>query len=214
MLLREGVPAMPAIVSCDPDPITIERARNGDHRAFSKLVETYQTPVYNLCYRVLGNPHDAEEAAQEAFLRAYTRLASYDPARSFKTWLLSIAHHYCIDRLRRRRLTWLSLDDEPALDTAMWRSAAPTPEEMVIRRERDSDIQALLSALPPKDRSALVMRYWYDLSYEEIAAATDTTVSAVKSRLHRARVMLASHASPAQPRAAQRSPATLSAAAA
>jgi RNA polymerase sigma-70 factor (ECF subfamily) len=96
----------------------------------------------------------------------------------------------------------------------MWRSTAPTPEDVAMRRERDSDIQALLSDLPLKDRSALVMRYWYDLSYEEIAAATDTTVSAVKSRLHRARVTLASHASPAQPRAAQRSPATLSAAAA
>ena len=205
---------MPPIVTSDPDPVTIERARSGDKCAFSRLVEAYQTPVYNLCYRVLGNPHDAEEAAQETFLRAYTRLSSYDPARSFKTWLLSIAHHYCIDRLRRRRLTWLSLDDEPALDTAMWRSVAPTPEEVVMRRERDGDVQALLSALPLKDRSALIMRYWYDLSYEEIAAATDTTVSAVKSRLHRARGTLAAHISPSQPRAALCSPAEWSAAAA
>jgi RNA polymerase sigma-70 factor, ECF subfamily len=182
---------MPSIVLCDPDPVIIERARSGDHRAFSRLVETYQTLVYNLCYRVLGNPHDAEEAAQEAFLRAYTRLASYDPARSFKTWLFSIAHHYCIDRLRRRRLTWLSLDDEPAVDTAMWRSTAPTPEDMAMRREREGEIQALLNGLSPKDRSALVMRYWYDLSYDEIAQATATTVSAVKSRLHRAREALA-----------------------
>lgn len=175
----------------DPDPIIIQRARAGDSRAFSRLVEAYQTPVYNLCYRVLGNPHDAEEAAQEAFLRAYTRLGSYDPARSFKTWLLSIAHHYCIDRLRRRRLNFLSLDDEPAADTAAWRSAAPTPEETAMRRERDGEIQGLLDFLPAKDRSALVMRYWYDLSYEEIAQATATTVSAVKSRLHRAREALA-----------------------
>jgi|WetSurMetagenome_2_1015567.scaffolds.fasta_scaffold122083_2 RNA polymerase sigma-70 factor, ECF subfamily len=196
---------MPSIVLCDPDPVIIERARSGDNRAFTRLVEAYQTPVYNLCYRILGNPHDAEDAAQEAFLRAYTRLNSYDQARSFKTWLLSIAHHYCIDRLRRRRLTWLSLDDEPALDTAMWRSTAPTPEEVVMRRERDSDIQTLLSDLSMKDRGALVMRYWYDLSYEEIAAATDTTVSAVKSRLHRARGSLAAEVSPAQSRAAQRS---------
>ena len=136
-------------------------------------------PLYNLCYRVLGNPHDAEEAAQEAFLHAFTRLGSYDPARPFKTWLFAIAHHYCIDRLRRRRLTWLSLDDEPALDTP-WRSAAPTPEETATRHERDDDIQALLASLPPKDRSPVVMRYWYDLSYEEIAAATMTTVSAGK----------------------------------
>ena len=214
MLLKEGTTAMPPTVLCDPDPVTIERARSGDHRAFSGLVEAYQTPVYNLCYRVLGNPHDAEEAAQEAFLRAYTRLSSYDPARSFKTWLLSIAHHYCIDRLRRRRLTFLSLDDEPALDTALWRSSAPTPEDVVMRRERDGDIQALLELLPPKDRSALVMRYWYDLSYDEIAQATATTVSAVKSRLHRAREALAVEVSqPGATRSLRIAPVCLSAAA-
>jgi RNA polymerase sigma-70 factor (ECF subfamily) len=192
---------MSSTTLADLDPITIQRARAGDSRAFSRLVEAYQMPVYNLCYRVLGNPHDAEEAAQETFLRAYTRLASYDPARSFKTWLLSIAHHHCIDRLRRRRLNFLSLDEEPALDTAAWRSAAPTPEETAMRRERDGEIQALLDLLPAKDRSALVMRYWYDLSYDEIAQATATTVSAVKSRLHRAREALAGQVSkPAAPR--------------
>jgi RNA polymerase sigma-70 factor (ECF subfamily) len=175
----------------DPDYVTIQNARAGDSRAFSRLVEAYQGPVYNLCYRVLGNPHDAEEAAQEAFLRAYTHLGSYDPTRSFKTWLLSIAHHYCIDRLRRRRVNFLSLDDEPVVDTAAWRSSGPSPEETAIHREREGEIQALLDLLPPKDRSALVMRYWYDLSYDEIAQATATTVSAVKSRLHRARETLA-----------------------
>jgi RNA polymerase sigma-70 factor (ECF subfamily) len=205
---------MAANVSCDPDPVTIERARSGDNRAFSRLVEAYQTPVYNLCYRVLGNPHDAEEAAQETFLRAYTRLGSYDPTRPFKTWLLSIAHHYCIDRLRRRRLNFLSLDDEPALDTAMWRSSAPTPEETAMRSERAGEIQALLNLLPPKDRSALVMRYWYDLSYDEIAQATATTVSAVKSRLHRAREALAVEVSqPGANRSQRATTARLSAAA-
>ena len=137
----------------DPELVTIERARAGDGHAFSRLVETYQAPIFNLCYRILSNPHDAEEAAQEAFLRAYTRLGSFDPARPFKTWLFSIAHHYCIDRLRRRRLRFLSLDDEPALDTAAWRSSAPTPEETAVRREREDDIQALLDTLPLPDRS-------------------------------------------------------------
>lgn len=182
--------------SHDAELATIQLTCAGDRRAFSRLVETYQTPLYNLCYRMLGNPHDAEEAAQEAFLRAFTRLGSYDPARPFKTWLFAIAHHYCIDRLRRRRLTWLSLDEEPAQDTAAWRSPAPTPEETAMRHERDAEIQALLTPLPPKDRSAVVMRYWYDLSYEEIAAATATTVSAVKSRLHRARCALAQTVNP------------------
>ena len=189
---------MLATTHYDPDLDTVERAFAGDRHAFSCLVETYQKPVYNLCYRVLGNPHDAEEAAQEAFVRAYTRLESYDPARPFKTWLFSIAHHYCIDRLRRKRLIWLSLDDEPVLDTAVWRSSALTPEEIAMRREQDTDIQALLAILPAKDRSMVVMRYWYDLSYEEIAEATATTVSAVKSRLHRARCSLASMLNPAE----------------
>lgn len=177
--------------SHDAETDTIELARAGDRRAFCHLVETYQTSLYNLCYRMLGNPHDAEEAAQETFLRAYTRLASYDPARPFKAWLYSIANHYCIDRLRRRRLIWLSLDDEPVLDSAAWRNPAPTPEETSIRHEREDEIQALLASLPPKDRSAVIMRYWCDLSYAEIAEATASTVSAVKSRLHRARCALA-----------------------
>ncbi len=190
---------MSATVPCDPDPAIIQRACAGDSRAFSRLVETYQMPVYNLCYRLLGNRHDAEEAAQEAFLRAFTRLSSYDADRPFKTWLFSIAHHFCVDCLRRRRLTWLSLDDEPVLDAATWRSSAPSPEDTIMQREREDDIQALLNTLPLKDRSAVVMRYWYDFSYEEIAQATVTSVSAVKSRLHRARGALAATINAPQP---------------
>lgn len=179
------------------EALAIAGARAGDGHAFSRLVATYQTPIYNLCCRTLGNPHDAEEAAQETFLRAYTGLNSYDPARPFKAWLFSIAHHYCIDRLRRRRLTWLSLDDEPELQPANWRAATPSPEEQAVRREREADVQNALATLPPRDRSALIMRYWYALSYEEIAQATASTVSAVKSRLHRARCALAPVMKPA-----------------
>jgi len=82
------------------------------------------------------------------------------------------------------------------MDTASWRSPAFTPEATAMRHERDDEIQALLAALPPKDRSAVIMRYWYDLSYEEIAQTTASTVSAVKSRLHRARCALAPMVSP------------------
>lgn len=206
---------MLAALPCDLDSTIIERARSGDGRAFAQLVEIYQTPVHNLCYRLLGNAHDAQDAAQEAFLRAYSGLASYNPARPFKTWLFSIAHHHCIDRLRRQRPAWFSLDDEPAMDTASWHSAAPTPEECAVRREREVEIQALLRHLPPKDRGAVIMRYWYDLSYEEIAEATATTVSAVKSRLHRARnvlaPMVAENARPGAARSPRSRPLALSA---
>jgi RNA polymerase sigma-70 factor (ECF subfamily) len=163
------------------------RARAGDEAAFTQLVETYQTPIYNLCYRMLGEAGEAEDAAQETFLRAYAQLGSYDAGRSFKTWLFSIANHHCIDRLRKRRLTWLSIDDDNLPPHPALQEQEPGPEESLVRRQQAQVLQGVLARLPPEDRSVIVMRYWYDLSYEEIADATRTTVSAVKSRLHRAR---------------------------
>ncbi len=168
----------------------VQRARTGDEAAFTLLVEAFQAPIYNLCYRMLGEPGEAEDAAQETFLRAYSQLFSYDPHRSFKTWLFSIANHHCIDRLRKRRLTWLSLDDDALVHPAL-QEQGPGPEEASVRREQTEQMQRLLARLGPDDRSVVVMRYWYDFSYEEIAEATHTTVSAVKSRLHRARGSLA-----------------------
>ena len=165
----------------------LKRARAGDEDAFAQLVETYQTAIYNLCYRMLGESGEAEDAAQEAFLRAYSQLSTYDPTRSFKTWLFSIASHYCIDRLRKRRLTWLSLDDDDLPPHPALQEPSPGPEEVSVRREQTAVIQTLLAKLAPEDRSVIIMRYWYDLSYEEIAEATRVSVSSVKSRLHRAR---------------------------
>jgi RNA polymerase sigma-70 factor (ECF subfamily) len=164
----------------------VRRARAGDEAAFTALVEVYQAPIYNLCYRMLGEAGEAEDAAQETFLRAYSQLGSYDPGRSFKTWLFSIGSHHCIDRLRKRRLTWLSLDDDLPPHPAL-REDTPGPEEANERREHSEAVQAMLARLAPDDRAVIVMRYWHDLSYEEMAEATRTTVSAVKSRLHRAR---------------------------
>jgi len=89
----------------------IELSLSGDPGAFSQLVEVYQRPVYNLACRMLGDPLEAEDAAQEAFVRAYTKLHTYRPERKFSTWMLSIASHHCIDRIRRRRFRWLSLDE-------------------------------------------------------------------------------------------------------
>ena len=184
----------------------IKLARAGDQSAFGRLVMAYQTPVYNLAYRMLGNAAEAEEAAQETFLRAYTHLRSYDPQRRFRSWLLSIASHYCIDRLRRRRITWLPLEDEIAVASdsttrlsssqsepakVSFTSGSPNPEAVVAQREREAYIQRLLAGLSPTDRAAITLRYWNDCSYEEIAETLNLTVSAVKSRLHRARRALA-----------------------
>jgi RNA polymerase sigma-70 factor (ECF subfamily) len=168
----------------------IQQARAGDQTAFGRLVVAYQTPVYNLAYRMLGNRAEAEDAAQEAFLRAYTHLRSYDPERPFSSWLLSIASHYCIDRLRRRRIAWLPLEDEVATSGHLT-SESPNPEAAMSQQEREQQIQQMLKTLSPTDRAAITLRYWYDCSYEEIAEMLNLTVSAVKSRLHRARHALA-----------------------
>lgn len=167
----------------------IEAALEGDHNAFGDLVRTYERPVYNLAYRMLGDAGEAEDAAQEVFLRAYRKLDTYDPGRKFSTWLLSIASHYCIDRLRRRRLQWFSLEDEK-LPADTWTSDLPGPERQTLEAEGKAEIQAILETLPQDYRAAVVLHYWYELSYEEIAEITESTVSAIKSRLFRARRML------------------------
>lgn len=167
----------------------VQAARAGDRHAFSRLVESYTRPVYNLTYRMLGNPQEAEDAAQETFLRAYSRLNQYDTGHKFSTWLFSIANHYCIDKLRKRRAVQISIDDNPVLENL--EDDDPQPEHSALNREQSREVQLLLAQLDPDYRTPLVLRYWEDLSYEEIAAAMDVTVPAVKSRLFRARQRMA-----------------------
>lgn len=176
----------------------LAKAQQGDAQAFSKLVEAYQVPVYNLCYRMLSNSEDAEDAAQETFLRAYKAIKRYDPQRKFSTWLLSIASNYCIDRYRRRRLPSTPIESMPQGELP---DGAPSIESTVARHETQGEIQVLLEVLNPHDRAAVIMRYWYEYSYEEIAEELDLSISAVKSRLHRARRALAAEWLDRQPEA-------------
>jgi RNA polymerase sigma-70 factor, ECF subfamily len=169
----------------------INQARQGDEEAFTYLVETYQKPVYNLCYRMLGEPEAAEDAAQETFLKVYQNLARYDRERSFATWLLSIAAHHCIDKLRRRRFSSVSIDEDEEGQTDIPDRFAPDPESETSRRQEDERLHNCLQSLDPIDRAAVIMRYWQDCSEAEIAQALKLTVPAVKSRLHRARRALA-----------------------
>lgn len=170
------------------EPAVLVQAQKGSSEAFTLIVETYQNPVYNLCYRMLGDPDEAEDAAQETFVRAYDGIGRYDRQRSFSTWLLSIAAHYCIDQLRKRRLTFISMDSTPQLDPP---DQNPGPELALKQSEDQRQVKLLLANLNSQDRAAVIMYYWYDFSYEEIAAALKLTVSAVKSRLHRARLSMA-----------------------
>lgn len=170
------------------------QAQQGDDDAFAQLVERYQTPVYNLCYRMLGEDEAAEDAAQESFLRVYRNLARFDRQRSFATWLLSITAHYCIDCLRRRKFTMISIDaerDDDERPMELPDVEALNPEQETVRHEEQAALQRVLQQLDATDRAAVVLRYWYDFSEIEISQSLSLTVSAVKSRLHRARRELA-----------------------
>ena len=172
----------------------VAQAQQGSDEAFTHLVETYQTHVYNLSYRMLGDQNAAEDAAQETFLRAFQHLHRYDRKRPFGTWLLSIAAHYCIDRLRRRKFTMTSIDgDDEQGGFELPDTDGPNPESEAIHSEQREQMQQLLKRLDATDRAAIVMRYWHDCSEVEIAESLNLTVSAVKSRLHRARRALAGY---------------------
>jgi len=176
-------------VGAEQEQLWVLRSQSGDQEAFAKLVELYQVPIHNLAYRMLGSATEAEDATQETFLRAYIRLDTYDPNRKFSSWILSIASHYCIDRLRRRRGNWLSAEEIQAWHWVPDQN--PKPEAITIGHEQRDAIRCLLDQLPPHYRLVIVLRYWYGLSYEEMAEVTQSTKSAIKSRLHRARRIMA-----------------------
>ncbi len=175
---------------CETETQLIAKATTGNKEAFSMLVEKYQKPVFSVCYRMLGTPTAAEDAAQEAFIRAYQALDRYDPDRSFATWILSIASNYSIDQLRKKKVTILSMDSEKHAWLAP-PDPGPSPEKVALVKEKNALVQAILADLPETDRAAVILQYWHDYSYEEIAETLDLSSSAVKSRLFRARKLMA-----------------------
>ena len=116
----------------------LQRAQSGDHRAFASIVQAYQRPVYNLCYRMLGDPAEAEDATQETFIRAYTHLDRYDPNRKFINWVFTIASNHCVDRLRKRKMVWTSYEDNPYVERMPTADNA-NPHIMAEQRERADD---------------------------------------------------------------------------
>jgi RNA polymerase sigma-70 factor, ECF subfamily len=174
------------ISTAERDRILVTAALQGDQSAFAELVIRYQSAVYNMAYRMLGDSSEAEDAAQEVFVRAWNQLRTFQTDRRFSTWLLSIASHYSIDLLRRRK------PQAPLDGVALYvQSDEPEPDELVLKQEQREMVRELVGSLPDKYRSVTLLRYYGDMSYDEIARATGLTESAVKTQLHRARRMLA-----------------------
>ena len=169
----------------------IQRSKQGDTDSFNALVEIYQRQVYNLCLRMLGNVHDAEDAAQGTFISAFRGIGKFRGG-NFRAWLFRIAANACRDQMRlmRRRPT-TSLD---ALTFELdWDSGAQSPEEYAISRELKAKVMKAIGALPADQRMAVILRDIMGLEYEEIAQATASSLGTVKSRLSRARAHLREH---------------------
>lgn len=186
--MAEGAKAV-RTADMQEDVTLVRRTLAGDQSAFASLVNKYKDPVFNVAYRMLGNASEAEDAAQETFVRAYTQLHTYKDSHRFSTWLLAIASHLAIDQLRRRRFLALPLENVPFLEWIA--DAGAGPEESALAVEASDEMQRVLSVLPAKYRAVLVLRYWHDLSYEEIAEVLHLTPALVKARLHRARELVA-----------------------
>ncbi len=187
--VRNSLSNTGVVVDSLSDAGLVELVLRGDQNVFAVLVERYKDAVQNLAYRMLGNATEAEDVTQEAFVRAFTQLATYKPAHKFSTWLLSIASHLSIDQLRRRRFLALPLEDVPFLEWIV--DAGVSPEQSALRGEQHDEVQTYLQRLPGKYRAVIVLRYWHDFSYDEIANALNLTPALVKARLHRARELLA-----------------------
>jgi RNA polymerase sigma-70 factor (ECF subfamily) len=167
----------------------------GDRSSFDRLVERHQDRIYNLCLWMLGDPAEAEDAAQETFIKAYRSLGAFRFKSAFSTWLYRIAVNTCKNRRSslyfRFRRTVRRIGGAAAgnAEEPPWEAAdpAPSPDEELLRKESAALVLKAMGTLPPARRTAVVLRDVEELSYEEIAAVTETAVGTVKSRIARGR---------------------------
>lgn len=170
------------------DDALVARARGGDSAAFEVLVRRYQYPVYRIAVRLLDDPNDAADAAQDAFVTAWRRLRSLRDDRTFAAWLYRIVTSRAMNIARARPRT-------TGLDAALGTEAAvsdpqPGPEQHAVAGDLGAALLGALRTLKPAQRACWVLRELEGMSYEEIAVMLDTTPDAVRGRIHRARVRL------------------------
>ncbi len=174
-----------SMASENKDQLLIDRCLAGDSRAFNDLINRYKRQVFSLIFRLVRNQSDAEDIAQNTFIKAYKSLGSYDPSYPFLTWLFKIAHNSAIDFLRAQKPDSLSIhDEENPLDIE---DTDTSLEERIEAASQQELIDKVLGTLPPLYREILILRHQQELSYEEISETLDIPVGTVKIRLFRAR---------------------------
>ena len=178
----------------ETDALVIARARRGEESAFAELLRRYRAPVFNLCLRMLKNRDDAEDIAQEVFVKVFGMLERYDERYAFRSWIFKIAANQSIDFIRKNRVKMQSLDEPLKYKgeeiERQFPDERPDPEEDYEMREIGALLMDITSELPPHYRSMIVLRHQEQLSYEEIAQVLELPLGTVKARIHRARAMM------------------------
>ena len=174
----------------------IELAKEkGDEKAYAELMQRYKKPVYHMILKMVRNVDDADDLTIEAFSKAFRNLKKFNPEFTFSTWLFRIATNNCIDFIRKKKLDTFSIntsykdDNGDAMDIDI-KDFNLNPQEEAIKSEKINIIQTIVTKLPPKYQVLVKLRYFQELSYEEIAAEIDAPLGTVKAQLHRARELL------------------------
>ncbi|MGM0846788.1 MAG: RNA polymerase sigma factor SigW [Bacillota bacterium] len=172
----------------------IKQVLKGDQDAFAEVIELYKDKVFQICFRMLGNRHEAEDISQEAFIRAYVNIHTFNQNRKFSTWLYRIATNLCIDRIRKKKPDYyLDAEVKGTEGLTMYSQIAADgqlPEEEVEEMELQAEIQRQILKLPDKYRSVIVLKYIEELSLQEISGILDLPLGTVKTRIHRGREAL------------------------
>lgn len=166
--------------------------QTGSKSAFETLMRNYYPRILNFIFKFLGDRQKAEDLTQEVFLRVYRHVAGYKPRSQFKTWLYTIARNICLNEMRRKKERIVSLDDPAGPDGRGFAhrlsdKSVAGPDEDLIRREKMTLVQAAVNELPEKQRAAVLLRRYEQMSYAEIAVTLNVSEKAVKSLLSRAR---------------------------
>jgi RNA polymerase sigma factor (sigma-70 family) len=175
------------------DLALVERAKEGDGKAFATLLNRYRDSIYYLHLRMVNNPADAEDLTIEAFGKAFKRIDTYTPEFAFSTWLFKIATNNCIDFIRKKQMSpslqsQMQNDDDDM--TASLQSDTPDPEEILINEQKVLRLREIVEQLKPLYRELIELRYFREFSYEEIAAELSIPIGTVKARLNRAKHLL------------------------
>ncbi len=172
----------------------VQRALNGDEHAFTRLLARYKDAIYFMLLKMVNNRSDAEDLTLEAFGKAFKNLHQYSPTYAFSTWLFKIASNNCIDYLRRKKGTSITIenngDSGENAEVIRLKSKELNPEEKLIRQQKAILLHHIVRRLKPRYRTLVELRYFREFSYEEIARELNLPLGTVKAQLFRAREML------------------------